>query len=96
MFCLSLCGLLVDGLAGAHGVGKKNPHGPEGLAGWLNRASGQVETVWDKSLRASAELNGTTWKTTLWYLSLYLGQLDRERNPKDYRDENPTEFGDGL
>lgn len=77
------------GLAGAHGRGKKNTCGPGGLAGWLSGASRQVETMRDRRLRASAELIGATLKTTLWYLSLILGQLDRERNPMDYRDEDP-------
>lgn len=53
-----------------------------------------VETGWGRSLRPCTELNGATLKTTLWYL--YGGQLDRGRNPKDYRDEDPTKSGDRL
>ena len=74
--------------------GKKNKCGQESLAGWLMRASMWMETRWGRSLRPCTELNGATLKTTLWYL--YGGQLDRGRNPKDYREDDPTKFGDRL
>lgn len=81
------------GLAGVQ-EGKKNKCGQEILAGWLMRASLWVETGWGRSLRPCTELNGGHFED--YSLVLVRVQLDRGRNPKDSRDDDPTKFGDRL
>lgn len=50
-----------------------------------------MKARWGRSLQTGTEGNGGTSETTVWYW--YLGQLDRERNPKECRDDDPTKFG---
>lgn len=62
IFCLSLCGLLVDWLECRKG--RKQMWATEPC--WVAGEEGGNQVV--QELKAHTELNGATWKTTLWYL----------------------------